>query len=170
MYALQPNSFLALLLILLFLDIGITTGPSTLPTTSPPIITSSPPIITSSPQTIAPSSQISTPPATTSTASPSTGLPTGAIIGIAIGIVVLAVASFFLYVYRRRRHRRLSGRSDTGGHPEPINGMAPMVEVDSNIRRPELHGETSHDGLHQMDASSDVVSFHSANQVAATME
>jgi LPXTG-motif cell wall-anchored protein len=144
-YALQPNSFLAFLLILLFLDIVITTGPSTLPTTSPPITTSSP--------------QIIAPPATTSTASPSTGLPTGAIIGIAIGIVVLAVASFFLYVYRRRRRR-----PDTGGHPQPINGISPVVEVESNTRRPsELHGETSHDGPHQMDASSDVASFYSAN-------
>ena len=134
-YTLQPNPFLAFSLILLFLEIVITTGPSTLLTTSPSIITSSS-------QTIAP---------------PSTGLPTRAIIGIAIGIVVLAVASLFLYVYRRRRRR-----PDTGVHPQPINGMAPVVEVESNNRLPsELHGGTSHDGPHQMDASSDVVSFYS---------
>jgi hypothetical protein len=74
-------------------------------------------------------------------------LPTGAIIGIAVGAVGLAVASIFLYVtfYKRRRHRRLSDEPDRRGHPQPRNEPTGMVEVGDNDPTLELHTDSSHE-------------------------
>jgi hypothetical protein len=163
-HALQPNPFLAFLLILLLLDIVTATISSPPITSSSTLtITPSPLIATSLPQTTNPSSQTTIPPPTIAIPSPSIGLPTRAIIGIAASLIFLAVAFTFLYIYRRRRHRMISRRPDPRFHPQPQNGMIEIVEVDSNNLTLELDSGRTHEGPHEMndDAGSTVSTYYS---------
>jgi hypothetical protein len=79
-------------------------------------------------------------------------LATGAIIAIAVGVVVLTVAAIFLCVYMRRRHRRFSGKPGPQPRSTEIleqNGTTDMAEVEANDPLPELTSETSRE--HELD-------------------
>jgi len=106
-----------------------TTTSSSAPITSMSALTTTPVSLI-----IGPSSQTTTPSPSASASFPGRGLHIGAIFGIAVGVVILVI-TIFLYLYKCRWFRKLSGKKE-------IVVVDPVLQSQSNEHTSVLSGQS----------------------------
>ncbi|KAL2072917.1 hypothetical protein VTL71DRAFT_10241 [Oculimacula yallundae] len=79
------------------------------------------------------------------------GLPTGAIVGIVVGVVaILAIAIIAALLWRKKKKRRHE-LADTGvARPEEQKPLPNVVDVTPDTAKPELDGSGSRTNVHEM--------------------